>query len=123
MAHDLYEQSFCLLPSSGSPLRKSCWCSKPDVLGAHLFGAGLPSDRAQCGAWTLYSSERTFAISIFILFLGRLPGGVSLYYTTSLPLLLMLCCLHFIFSCGKIFSVGLQGGSQAALVVKKETWV
>ena len=36
----------------GSPRGKPHWFSKPDVLGAHLFGTGPSGCGAWCGVWT-----------------------------------------------------------------------
>lgn len=47
-----------LPPSCGSRGQESHWSSKPDVLRAHLSGAGLKSWGAQYGVLTLHSSGR-----------------------------------------------------------------
>ena len=89
---------------SSSPESKLCWPSKPNVLGAHLPGAGLPGWGAQCGAQTLCSLGRTSAIVIIFCCVGHLPGGMGLDCTTS-PLLLpvSLWFLFYIFSCRRSF--------------------
>ena len=91
---------------SGSPKSKPHWPSKPNVLGAHLPGAGPPPPG--WGAWwglkTPHSLRRTSAIVIILPFVGLPPRGVGLDYTVSLPLLpVSLWFLLYIFCCRKSF--------------------
>ena len=83
---------------SGSPLSKSHWSSKPDILGACLPGAG------PLGLGILIPFGRTSAIVIILPFVGHLPRGVGLDQTASLlPLPMPLWFLLYIFSCRKSF--------------------
>jgi len=90
----LQEWSLCFQQPTGFPQIKPHWTSMPDVLWAHLPGAGPLGLGAWCGAQIPCSLERSSAIVIILLFLcvGYLVVWVltmlcvCLYYSFYVPL-------------------------------------
>ena len=83
--------------------------SKPNILRAHLLGAGPLGWGTQCGYWTPLLLGEKLSIVIILLFVAHLPGGIGLEYSTSMPLLLIsLWFLLYIFSCRRFFSARFQ---------------
>ena len=86
----------CLFPSAlWLSQNKPHLPSKPNVLGAHLPGAGPPGWGAQCGAQTPHSLRRSSVIVIILLIVGHPP---------RVWVLTILClCLYYPSCCGSFF--------------------
>ena len=91
-----FKSGVCFPQPSGSPESKPRWPSKPNILGAHLPGAGPLGQGTQCGAWTPHSLRRDFAIVIIPLFVGYPPRVWVLTIAHLCPSYLSRCGSFFI---------------------------
>ena len=90
---------------SRTPQIKPCCPSKPNAPGACLPGAGPLGWGAQYGAQNSHYSGRTSAIVIILHFVCCPPQGMTLYWESAPPTLLVVILLY-VFSCRRSFLVG-----------------
>ena len=100
-----FKSRICFAQPSSSPSSKSCWFSKPDVIGVHLSRADPPGLGSWCRAQTPRSSGGNRKVVIPLLLMATVLGVWVLTRLSFCP---------YLSHCGFFFIV---------LVVKKNKYI
>ena len=102
----LQDWSLCCPKSSGGPIIKTHWPSRPDSLGIPRQFVESPGWETWCGVQNLYNSGRTSSALLFSsLWITHLVV-IGFDFILIVPLLLSCCGFFFVFGCGVSFFGG-----------------
>ena len=98
----------CFPQYCGSPLIKSCWSSRSDVMGIPSPFASSSGWEAWCSVQNLHNSRRTSLVLLFSSLWVTYLAGIGFDFIVISPLLLSHCGFFFVFECGVSFFGGFQ---------------
>ena len=108
-----YYWSLCFPQSSGRPIIKSHWPSRPDSLGIHSSFVGSPGWEAWRGVQSLHNSARTSLLLLFSSLWVTHPAGMGFDFiklrSNCIPTTVSLCLLCCLWTWGIFFLVGSSG--------------